>query len=227
MHHPEKGLLAPADYIDVAEESGLIIKIDEWGLSQACHQAKLWQIQLPHRVKIAVNISVHTFLRGDLITLVETALTESGLEPDLLELEITENSFIEQDSIALNILNSLKNMGISMSIDDFGTGYSSLSYLKCFPVDGLKIDQSFIRDVITDNDNAAIVKAIIAMAHSLNLTIVAEGVETKEQKQFVEETGCQYMQGYLFAKPMKASEFLQLLVLEQAGLNKTLKLYNQ
>ncbi len=221
LRHPEKGLLPPASYIDAAEDSGLIYKIDEWVLNQACHQAKTWQTQLASPIKIAVNISVPTFLHGNIINMVEKALTLSALDPQLLELEITENSFIEQDSVALNILNSLKGMGISLTIDDFGTGYSSLSYLKRFPVDGLKIDQSFVRDVITDKDDAAIVKAIVMMAQNLNLKIVAEGVETEKQRQFIQKIGCHLMQGYLFAEPMMANEFLQLLIIEQTGQSKT------
>lgn len=227
LRHPEKGLLPPASYISAAEDSGLIIKIDEWVLNQACHQAKLWQTRLAYRIKIAVNISVPSFLHGNIISMVENALASSSLDPQLLELEITENSFIEQDSVALTILNSLKKMGISLSIDDFGTGYSSLSYLKRFPVDGLKIDQSFIRDVITDKDDAAIVRAIIVMAQNLKLKVVAEGVETEKQRQFIHKIGCDLMQGYLFSEPMAAKDFIQLLILEQAGQSKALNLFDQ
>ena len=208
----KKGVLMPNDFISIAEESRQIIVIDEWVLRQSCIDAQRWAENIPEAVKVAVNISVKTFLYGNLVTMVEKALKDSRLDPKLLELEITENSFIEQNSITMNILNALKKMGVSLAIDDFGTGYSSLSYLKRFPVDILKIDRSFIQDVNEDVDDTAIVKAIAVMAKSLNLQIVAEGVENENQREFIEKTGCQYMQGYLFAKPMAVSEFDKLLI---------------
>ncbi|ARU32722.1 hypothetical protein CAP31_14260 [Sulfuriferula sp. AH1] len=205
--HPQLGMLPPGRFISVAEDSGLIVPIGDWVLQEACRQAMAWQqAGLPELV-IAVNLSAVQFKRGDLEQSVTRALTESGLNPALLELELTESILIQDAEKVLSRLRRLKALGVKLSIDDFGTGYSSLSYLKRFEVDKLKIDQSFIRDMADDPNDAAIVRAIIQMARSLNLKTIAEGVEDERQLSLLRLQYCDEIQGYYFARPMPADEF--------------------
>jgi diguanylate cyclase (GGDEF)-like protein len=215
---PELGMVAPGDFIPFAEETGLIVPIGAWVLKTACTQARFWQQNgLP--IRVAVNLSSRQFhqvqnqqqSRHPLLDAVLNALDETGLPPDLLELEITEGILMQHLDTTMEILNTLKNRGVRLSIDDFGTGYSSLSYLKRFPIDMLKIDKSFVNDITTDPSDKAIVAAITVMAQQLKLEVVAEGVESIAQLEFLRELRCQYVQGYYFSKPLPADEFLFLL----------------
>ena len=209
--HPELGLLPPQRFIPTAEETGLIVSIGDWVLREACRQAVAWQAAgLPHFV-VAVNLSAVQFKRGDLALTVAAALKESGLDPALLELELTESTLIQDTESALATLHRLKALGIKLSIDDFGTGYSSLSYLKRFNVDKLKIDQSFIRNLGTDPDDSAIVSAIVQMARGLSLTTIAEGVESEHTLDRLYELGCKEWQGFHFARPMPPEDFVLFL----------------
>jgi len=212
-NNSELGMIAPFDFIPLAEETGLIVPIGAWVLQAACVQAAKWR-QSGYSLKIAVNLSSRQFLCGgdDLLTTVLQALEYSGLPPQMLELEITESILMQHLETTLAILEQLKAQGISISIDDFGTGYSSLSYLKRFSIDTLKIDKSFINDIATDANDKAIVAAVIAMAQQLNLKVVAEGVENREQSAFLRGLGCHSVQGYYFSKPLSvelAAVFLQ------------------
>ncbi|ANJ68362.1 diguanylate cyclase [Halothiobacillus diazotrophicus] len=206
-HHPEEGLVPPNDFIAIAEQTGLIVEIGDWVLREACRQAVAWQrAGLPPLV-VAVNISAVQFRRGDFEQSVLTALSESGLAPRFLEIELTESVLLHDMEIMLSLINRLKDLGIKLAIDDFGTGYSSLSYLKKFKVDRLKIDQSFVRDIGRDPEDRAIVSAIVQMARALNLQSLAEGVETPAQLEFLRAQGCDEAQGYLYSKPMPPEAF--------------------
>lgn len=208
--HPELGMISPARFIPVAEESGLIVPIGQWVLREACRQAAAWQ-HSGFEVSVAVNLSALQFKRDDLEQSVIHALEESGLAPALLELELTESILISDTPRVLATVKRLKALGVQLSIDDFGTGYSSLSYLKRFEVDRLKIDQSFVRDLATDREDAAIVHAIIQMAHSLGLATIAEGVEDTAALARLRSYGCDMAQGFHFARPMPAQELLHYL----------------
>ncbi len=209
--HPELGLVYPGQFIPVAEETGLVAPIGDRVLSVACAQNKAWQDAGLPRIEVSVNLSARQFQRTDSAAVVSSALEQSGLDPGCLELEITESALMQSPEQAAAALNKMKEMGAHISIDDFGTGYSSLSYLKRFPVDALKVDRSFIKDITTDPDDAAITRAVIAMAHSLNLSVVAEGVETLEQLEFLFELGCDHMQGYFVSPAVPPEEFEHLL----------------
>lgn len=211
-HNPQLGLVQPSKFIGIAEDTGLIIPIGEWVLKTACTQAKLWQETTRLPIRISVNLSARQFRQEDLVEKVAQALKETGLAANVLALELTETSVMENVEITIQTLKDLKEMGVHISIDDFGTGYSSLNYLKRFPIDTLKIDQSFVREITTDLNDAAISKAIIAMAQSLQLKVIAEGVETEEQFNFLRQSGCHAMQGYLFSPPVQAEEFEKLLL---------------
>jgi diguanylate cyclase (GGDEF)-like protein/PAS domain S-box-containing protein len=208
--HPVRGLVQPAHFIPLAEETGLIVPIGQWVLRTACAQTKAWQAR-GLQLRVAVNLSARQFSQESLLADVAGVLAETGLAAPMLELEITESMVMRNPAHAVALLDSLKAMGVHLSIDDFGTGYSSLSYLKRFPIDNLKIDRSFIQDLPGDGEDAAITRAIIAMAHSLRLTVIAEGVETEKQRKFLHQHGCNEMQGFLFSKPLGAEEFLALL----------------
>ncbi len=209
--HPEFGLIPPLDFIPLAEEIGLIIPIGEWALKTACAQIKAWHKTGFPALQVAVNLSSKQLRDKNLITAVQQALTESGLEPQYLDLELTESVLMQDMEQATAILKELKAVGIFFSLDDFGTGYSSLSYLKRFPIDYLKIDRSFVRDIATDAVGAGLVKAIIAMANVLHIKVIAEGVETYEQLEFLHRHGCDITQGYFCSKPLAAGEFTELL----------------
>jgi diguanylate cyclase (GGDEF)-like protein/PAS domain S-box-containing protein len=209
--HPELGLVPPAEFIPLAEDTGLIMPIGEWVLRTACAQTKVWQDCGFSNLHVAVNLSPRQFQQPDLLLLIEQSLKEAGLNPASLELEVTESSVMKNAESAIHTLRELRAMGIKISIDDFGSGYSSLTYLKHLPIDVLKIDQSFVRDMTSDPKDAAIVMAIIQLAHSLQLQVKAEGVETEEQLRFLRLLRCDEMQGYLFCKPLAVEAFEQLL----------------
>ncbi|WP_100407013.1 EAL domain-containing protein [Bacillus solitudinis] len=208
--HPMWGVIAPNEFIPIAEETGLIIPIGEWALYTACKQNKLWQANGFTNV-VSVNLSVRQFTQLDLVHSITKILEETGLEPQLLELEITE-SMTANIEHTITTLNALKKIGVKISVDDFGTGYSSLNYLKQFPIDTIKIDQSFVRELINNASDEMIVKMIISMAHNLNLKVIAEGIETKEQLDFLQQHLCNEGQGYFFSKPKPANELEVLLI---------------
>jgi len=210
-HHPELGLVSPGQFIPLAEETGLIVPIGTWVLEEACRQSLAWQAAGLSPLRIAVNLSARQLQKGDLATIVSTLLHQTGLDPALLELELTESMLMDDPLRAQVILRELKDLGVSLSLDDFGTGFSSLNYLRRFPVDSLKIDQSFIHDVSIDASGASVVTSIIDIAHNLNLSAIAEGVETQGQCDFLITNNCDAMQGYLFSKPLPALEFEALL----------------
>lgn len=209
--HPALGMVSPRDFIGIAEESGLILPIGEWVLLAACQQVKGWHDEGFAQVKLAVNLSTKQFRQSRLKETLAVVLAETGFDPRNLEFEITESVLMENTTAVSEVLAELKAMGISISVDDFGTGYSSLSYLKRFPIDALKIDRSFVRDIPADHDDAAIVRAIIAMSRSLRMKVIAEGVETEEQQQFLRAEGCDEIQGYLSGRPVPPEEFLRML----------------
>jgi diguanylate cyclase (GGDEF)-like protein/PAS domain S-box-containing protein len=204
---PELGRVPPAKFIPVAEESGLIVPIGHWVLRESCRQVRAWEQQGLPQLTISVNLSALQFRRGDFVRDVAATLRENGLEPERLELELTESILIDEGETVMDKVRSLKQLGVRLAIDDFGTGYSSLSYLKRFAVDRLKIDQSFVHDIVTDPNDAAIVRAIIQLGRSFGLTTIAEGVESVDQLEFLAKHGCDEVQGYHFAPPMPADEF--------------------
>jgi diguanylate cyclase (GGDEF)-like protein/PAS domain S-box-containing protein len=205
------GMVSPASFIPLAEETGLIIPLGEWVLRTACRQNRAWQDAGYPAIPISVNLSPRQLARGDIVEVVERILDETGLQAQYLELEITESVMTTDVEKSFALLTRLRALGVKISLDDFGTGYSSLSYLKRFPVDTLKIDQSFVRDIATDQDSAAIVKAIISLGRNLNLTVLAEGIESAEQFRFLLENGCDEGQGYLMSKPIPNKNFVDLL----------------
>jgi diguanylate cyclase (GGDEF)-like protein len=212
-NHPTRGLVSPLEFIPLAEEAGLIEPIGEWVLRTACAQLQRWiQSGLPV-IRVSVNLSVKQLLQPDFTLTVERALEDTGLRPHLLELEITESTLMEHAEDTLEALDRLRSLGVRLAIDDFGTGYSSLAYLKRFPVDVVKVDRSFVRDVPHDADDAAIVKGIIALAHSLRLEVVAEGVETEAQLEFLRAQACDMLQGYYLSMPVPADQFARYLAI--------------
>jgi diguanylate cyclase (GGDEF)-like protein/PAS domain S-box-containing protein len=210
-NHPDKGTVSPAEFIPVAEETGQIIAIGEWVLRTACAQMVEWRKTGLVDVTLAVNLSMRQLRQPALVELVKEVLNETGLDPHYLELEITEGIMMGDNRIAMRFLVEMDNLGVHLSIDDFGTGFSSLNYLKKLPVDKLKIDQSFVRDIETDESDAAIIRSIISLGHRLNLRVVAEGVETQEQLDFLRIRGCDEMQGYFYARPMSAASFAEFV----------------
>ena len=206
--HPQRGMVSPSDFIPLAEDTGVIIPLGTWVLQEASRQAKGWQAQGLQDLSVAVNISRRQFREPDFVDIVERILRESGLAPHLLELEITESVAMENVDTAIMTWNDLKSLGVSLSIDDFGTGYSSLSYLKQFPIHSLKIDRAFVRDIASDPNDAAIATSVIALAHTMDLEVVGEGIETEEQLRFLRERGCDMGQGYLFSRPLPAEEIV-------------------
>jgi len=209
--HPEKGMIMPDRFIPLAEETGLIVPIGEWVIRAACLQIRKWQTQGNPLFPVAVNVSAYQFRRKNFTETVTEILEETGVSPALLEIELTESAIMKDVDSVIKVLKELNSLGIIISIDDFGTGYSSLSQLKRFPIDSLKIDRSFIANATTNADDRAIVIAIISMAHSLGLNIIAEGVETEMQLALLSAQGCQEMQGYLFSKPLPPDLLTQLL----------------
>lgn len=206
--HPQRGLLAPAAFLPLAEEAGLIAPISLWVLEESCRQLREWQVRYPEqgRLKMSVNLSSRQIAQPDLVDRIQRALQETGLDPALLTLEITESALMQDLDAAADVIRKLRVLGIELNIDDFGTGYSSLNYLRALPVDALKIDRSFVSGMRSDGDQSHIVQAIISMAHSLGMKVVAEGVETREQLEVLRALRCNGAQGYLFARPMPAVE---------------------
>lgn len=208
----ELGPISPDEFIHFAEKTGLIVGIGEWVLRKACHQAKNWRDQGIPLSRMAVNVSAIQFLHKDFSSLIATILAETGLEPDVLELELTESALINDEDSVLSVLQSLKQIGVQLAIDDFGTGYSSLSRLKNFPIDRLKIDQAFVRNIEQDSDNAAIVVAVIAMAEGMNMKVIAEGVETDGQLDFLKNKRCNEVQGYFLSKPLPSAHVVEFFI---------------
>ncbi|HTP74707.1 MAG TPA: EAL domain-containing protein [Burkholderiaceae bacterium] len=207
----ELGAVSPAKFIPLAEETGLILAIGKWVLRSACAQSVAWQRSGLPPVRVSVNLSPRQLADPDLVAAVRAVLADTGLAPDLLELEVTESSVMHNVERALEVLTALKRMGLRLAIDDFGTGYSSLAQLKRFPIDTLKVDRSFIRELPSDSEDKAIAEAIIAMGKTLSLTVVAEGVETREQQEFLRERACDQVQGFYFSRPVPPSDFAELL----------------
>jgi diguanylate cyclase (GGDEF)-like protein len=209
--HPTRGLTAPMDFIPLAEESGLIVPIGEWVLREACRQASAWQAAGLRPMRVAVNLSAQQFRQKSLVEVVRSALGAARLEARFLELELTESAVMHDAEQSIEILRQLSALGVRISVDDFGTGYSSLSYLRRLPLDKLKIDRAFIRDVVTNREDAAIVRAIVALAHNLRLKVIAEGVETPDQLAFLRELGCDQYQGYHFSVPVPNNVLVEML----------------
>ncbi len=209
--HPDLGLVFPAEFISIAEETGLITQLGEWVIRTACTQNKAWQKAGLPSMTVAVNLSARQFQQQDLVETVARILKETGLEARWLEMEITEGIAMQNADYTNVLLRGLKDMGVKVALDDFGTGYSSLSYLKKFPIDTLKIDQSFVRDLTLDPNDAAIANAVIVLAHSLKLNVIAEGVETRDQETYLREHQCDVSQGFLFSNPLPASALESLV----------------
>jgi EAL domain-containing protein (putative c-di-GMP-specific phosphodiesterase class I) len=206
--HPERGMVSPADFIPLAEETGLILPIGNWVLESACEQLALWaqQSELAH-LSLAINVSARQFRESSFVAQVLAALERTGANPQRLKLELTESILLADVADVINKMSILKTKGIGFAIDDFGTGYSSLAYLKQLPIEKLKIDQSFVRNILIASNEVAITKAIIAMADSLGLSVIAEGVETRAQSELLASLGCHNYQGYLFSRPVPVAEF--------------------
>jgi len=206
--HPEKGLISPAAFIPLAESSGLILPIGQWVIASACRQLKVWERDARTRhLVLSVNVSARQFQQPGFVQEVEQALQETGADPGLLKLELTESMLAENVDAMVAKMQQLRDRGVHFSLDDFGTGFSSLNYLKRLPIDQLKIDQSFVKDVLEDANDAAIVRSVIALGQSLGLAVIAEGVETQGQKDFLAVHGCAQFQGYLFGRPLPLADF--------------------
>jgi len=206
----------PLDFLPFAEETGLIIPINEWVIAQACSEARGWCAHGLPPLRVAVNLSPVQFRNRNMVALVDDILARTGLDPKRLELELTE-TILMHDADAVTIeLRELRKRGVSVSIDDFGTGYSSLAYVKKFPVDRIKIDQSFVRNLTSDPNDAAIVRAIVNLGHSLGIDVIAEGVDSADQVEMLRAEGCEEAQGFLFAKPLPVEEFLALVQADAA-----------
>ena len=211
-NHPALGMLQPSDFIQLAEDNGMITQIGDWALRTAVAQNKLWLNSGFSPMRLAVNVSARQFQQSAFIGTICDLLKETDLDPALLELELTEASIMKEPEKAIDKLNKLRDLGIKIAIDDFGTGYSSLSYLKRFPIDTLKIDKTFVADVSTNEDDAAIAKAIVMMGHALDMAVIAEGVETPQQLEYLTSLGCDVIQGYLFSPPLSTESFTELLM---------------
>jgi EAL domain-containing protein (putative c-di-GMP-specific phosphodiesterase class I) len=209
--HPDRGIVPPGQFVPVAEDCGLILKIGRWVLREACRQARDWQLQGLPPVCIAVNVSAAEFRSKDFVESVAAILSETGLDPRYLELELTEGVLMDDAEFTASVLKDLKAMGVHLAVDDFGTGYSSLSYLRKFPIDVLKIDRSFVTQITAESDDSTIVNAIINMGKSLKYLVVAEGIETQEQRAYLQSRHCEEGQGYLFSRPVSVAQFAVLL----------------
>ena len=209
--HPQRGLLPPAEFIPVAEDCGLLDAIGEWVLHEACRQGRIWQQRGPRALRIAVNLAPSQFRLVDLVSQIRRALDASGLDPTLLEIELTETAVMSDAEESVHILEAISRMGVLVSVDDFGTGYSSMSYLRRFPIDKLKIDRCFVEQMTARREDASIVGAIISLAHSLCLKVIAEGVETPEQLRLLAELGCDQYQGFYFSPALLPAKFEELL----------------
>ncbi len=211
--HPERGLIEPLEFIPMAEETGLIVPLGQWVLGEVCRQIRAWSDtpDWPARVPVSANLSSRQFNQPDLVGIVREALAAAGARPDCLRLEVTESAVMESGPAARHVLGELKELGIQLSIDDFGTGYSSLSYLHQFPVDTLKIDQSFVSRLDATSQNLEIVRTIVMLAHNLEMDVIAEGVETQAQAQQLRRLGCEFAQGFLYSRPVDAATAMGLL----------------
>jgi EAL domain-containing protein (putative c-di-GMP-specific phosphodiesterase class I) len=209
--HPILGSVLPDEFISIAEESGLIVPIGQWALREACRQARVWQDARLPPIRLAVNISAVELRSKEFVGEVGTILSETGFDARHLELELTETFLMQDSKPTAVVLGALKELGVQLALDDFGTGYSSLSYMRRFPIDALKVDRSFVRNLATDADDASVVRAVINMGKSLHMRVVAEGVETREQLLFLEEHDCTEAQGYYFSRPVKAEGFAELM----------------
>ncbi len=205
--HPEMGPISPTEFIPIAEESGSMVAIGEWVLRTACAQTRIWQDAGLEKVRVSVNVSSLQFIHQDLIEIVDRALRDARLQPEYLELEVTESVMMQDVQGSSRILRELRDRGVCVALDDFGTGYSSLSYVRSFPLDSLKIDASFVGDLTLDSGADGIIMAILAMAKVLGLNVIAEGVETKVQADFLRTNGCDEMQGWLFSRALAVQEF--------------------
>jgi diguanylate cyclase (GGDEF)-like protein len=205
--HPERGLIPPTQFIPIAEESGLIVPIGVWIIGEACRQQAAWRDQGVGDILISINISAAQLRDPELVPCLQSTLLTWKVDPAKIELELTETLLMEDVPATIDLLNRLKALGISLSVDDFGTGYSSLNYLHRFPIDKLKIDKSFVSNMLADSNNLAITRTIISLGHTLGLKVVAEGVEHEEEARMLAAAGCDELQGYLFSKPLPASEF--------------------
>jgi EAL domain-containing protein (putative c-di-GMP-specific phosphodiesterase class I) len=205
-HHPERGPIQPSEFIPLAEEVGLIVPLGDWAIRQACAQVAAWRVP----IKVAINVSPLQFKQPGLVATITSALAASGLQPNRLQIEITESVLLKDSEENIAVLCQLHQLGVRIALDDFGTGYSSLNYLNRFPLDKIKIDQSFIKNMITKDDTLKIVRAIVALARSLGMTTTAEGVETKEQLDAVRFEGCDEVQGYFISRPISAEDFERL-----------------
>ena len=210
-NHPDRGLISPASFIPLAEESGFIVPLGEWVIRQACVTAAKW----PEHLHVAVNISASQFRSAGLMQVIVGALAASGLKPTRLEIEITETVLLQDKEATLAILHQLRALGVRIAMDDFGTGYSSLTYLQCFPFDKIKIDRSFVKDITDNAGSLNIVRAVAAMANGMGMTATAEGVETPEQLDRITAEGCTEMQGYLFSRPLPAPDIERLFLSQQ------------
>jgi EAL domain-containing protein (putative c-di-GMP-specific phosphodiesterase class I) len=210
-HHPQRGLVSPAEFIPVAEACGVIVPIGQWVMREACRQTRAWKDAGLPPVRIAINVSPRELREKHFVATVRAILKETGLEPGCLELELTETFLMQDATITATVLQALKHLGVTLALDDFGTGYSSLTHLQRFPIDTLKIDRSFVRDVATDVGDANIVNAMIRMGASLDMRVVAEGVETRDQLVFLQEHGCPEAQGYHLGRPVVAGQLAILL----------------
>jgi EAL domain-containing protein (putative c-di-GMP-specific phosphodiesterase class I) len=207
-HHPDKGMVSPAEFIPLAERFGLIGALGQWVIDDACRQMRAW-LDGGTSIAVAVNLSVHQLRRDDLVPRVRHALEQHRIDPKLLTFEITESAAMEDTHNTMQVFSVLAQLGVSLSIDDFGTGYSSLAYLRKLPATQIKIDRSFVSDLGQGEDALAVVNAVVSLAHALGLEVVAEGVETEQQRDILVRLQCEQLQGFLFAKPMPAAEFLQ------------------
>ncbi|MGG4555265.1 EAL domain-containing protein [Paenibacillus humicus] len=218
-NHPEWDLVSPREFISLAEETGLIVPMGEWIMQTVCKQLKEWQDAGMKIVPVSVNISAKRFMQKDFVSKVKRILQENSIDPSFFEIEITETSLIENEEIAIEVINDLRNFGIKVSLDDFGTGYSALSYLKHFKVDSIKIDRSFVQEIGVNKQDELVVKGIIQLIQSLNINVIAEGVETEEQLYFLRKHKCNQVQGYLYSRPVKAEEFEKMLNKGQLDVN--------
>jgi EAL domain-containing protein (putative c-di-GMP-specific phosphodiesterase class I) len=214
--HPTKGLIGPSSFISLAEETGLMIPLGEWALREACRQARAWQVEKGSSFRVAVNLSATQFRHQDILQTIRSALATAGLHGSALEIELTESALMTNPEESAGILKQLRKMGVSVAIDDFGTGYSSLSYLRRFPIDKLKIDRSFIRDLGVSRTDESIVRAIVSLARCVGLQVVAEGVESAEQLELVARLECAHWQGYHCCPPQPAERFETMLA-DHAG----------
>jgi diguanylate cyclase (GGDEF)-like protein/PAS domain S-box-containing protein len=210
-HHPERGLVPPKEFISIAEDCGLIVPIGRWVLREACRQARAWQVSGLPDLRMSTNVSSVELRSPGFVAGLRSILADTGMDPQLLELELTETVLIDESRSVADVLRELKEIGVRLALDDFGTGYSSLTHLKRFPIDALKIDRSFVRDLTTDSDGASIVTAMIGMGRNLHMQVVAEGVETRQQLQILRAHGCHQAQGYYFGRPVPGEEFGRLL----------------